>query len=130
MKMSRCCVVDAAGICVGNDCTGSRICRDGKCAAGSAANDRYMLVAIEGADSEQDAIGNDLSTNLATGVRRAMNIDIGSTGQNRCELCCVERLLFRKPVIGIAAVLCKTDLDGSIGTTKSPRISPPGLAGL
>ena len=119
MEMGRGCVVDTAGVRVDHNCACGWICRDGECAGAGGNNNGYTLIAIKTAESEHDVSWNNLTTNLAARVRGAMYIDVRTPGENGCKLRRIQRLLFQKPVLRVAAILYEADFDGSVSATKS-----------
>ena len=119
MEMGRCRVVDTAGVRVDHNCACSWICRDGEGAGAGGSNNGYTLIAIKTAESEHDVSRNNLTTNLAARVRGAMYINVRTPGENGCELRCIQRLLFQKPVLRVAAILYEANFDRSVSAAKS-----------
>ena len=118
MQMGNCRIVDTACVGMRNQCGGNRIDSDRKRAARGSIDDRHPLAALKAAKGENNIIRDDLATDLATRIRRTVDIDVGRSGEQRSELRAAERLLFGEPVGWIAAILKESDLDRAVDTSE------------
>ena len=101
-------VVGTASVSVGNNCAGDRIRSDCERAGGCRVDDRHLLAAFRAAEREDNSVRDNLTTNRASRICGAVDIDIGLAGEQRGAL----RHLFGKQVRWIAAILHESDLDG------------------